>query len=83
MLRPEPELSFCATTTAPACAGALQTLRDFVHESLAKAAALIEANWLGPARDDLGPSWHDWLIARLLLRQAQALIEDTLTEEKP
>ncbi len=84
--------SLASSKIQPACAASAHAVQAMARsgpnqtparESLAKAAALVEANWLGPARDDLGPSWHDWLIARLLLRQAQALIESPPTEEKP
>lgn len=35
------------------------------------------SGWFNDTRDDLGGSWHDWLVGHILIREARALIEGT------
>jgi len=45
------------------------------REALSKATELAGAKLPGLDSGDLGPNWHDWIIAQTLLREAKALIE--------
>jgi tetratricopeptide (TPR) repeat protein len=45
------------------------------REALSKAANIAETKSPEIDSGDLGPNWHDWLIARALMREANILIE--------
>jgi tetratricopeptide (TPR) repeat protein len=45
------------------------------REALSKATEVAGAKLPRIESGDLGPSWHDWIIAQTLLREAKALIE--------
>jgi tetratricopeptide (TPR) repeat protein len=45
------------------------------HEALSEAAEIAGAKLPRLDSGDLGPAWHDWIIAQTLLREAQALID--------
>jgi tetratricopeptide (TPR) repeat protein len=56
---------------------ALQRLNQAgeAREALSKATELAGAKLPRLDGGDLGPSWHNWIIAHILLREAKALIE--------
>jgi non-specific serine/threonine protein kinase/serine/threonine-protein kinase len=45
------------------------------RQSLAEAAERFETKLAKPDGNDLGPDWPDWLVARILLREAKTKIE--------
>jgi tetratricopeptide (TPR) repeat protein len=45
------------------------------RSALADGAAATLGQWPESSAGDLGGDWHDWLMARILLREAKALIE--------
>ena len=50
------------------------------REALSKATELAGAKLPRLDSGDLGPDWHDWIIAQTLLREAKALIEGAAKE---
>jgi serine/threonine protein kinase len=46
------------------------------HAALARSSDIFRTTMQPPAEADYGESWHAWLLARILLQEAQALIED-------
>jgi hypothetical protein len=49
--------------------------RDAARAAMAKGIEIEKADAHGLDSGDLGDAWHDWIIARALLREAKALIE--------
>ena len=49
------------------------------REALSNATELVGAKLPGLDSGDLGPAWHNWIIAHTLLREATALIEGPST----
>jgi len=45
------------------------------HTTLRKAIGVAETNLPKLDSGDLGPDWHDWIIAQTLLREAKGLVE--------
>ena len=48
---------------------------DEAHAALGKAGKVAEGKIARRGSGDLGPDWHDWTIAHILLREAKGLVE--------
>ena len=48
---------------------------DEARAALSKAGEIAEGKLAKRGSGDLGPDWHDWIIAQILLREARGLIE--------
>lgn len=50
---------------------------EIARSALQAAEKELSKGWFNDSRQDLGTSWHDWLIGHILLREARGLIEGT------
>jgi hypothetical protein len=55
---------------------------DEAREALAKGVEIMQNKLPRLDGSDLGPSWHDVVIADILMREAKELIEDRGAAEK-
>ena len=56
---------------------------DESRTALAKAYEIVDTRMPKLESGDLGVSWHDWLMAQILLREAKQLIDSTAKSDSP